>query len=101
MFPLKAFYWGQSGARDNFSLQISNIANEAYRSLGEKPVIIGECGIPMDMQYVSSLACEAAAQGPRLHCSKGQSFKTDNWKWQLRMMDAMLTAMERSLVGFT
>ena len=53
MFPLKAFYWGHRGVRDNFSLQISRIANEAYRSLGEKPVIIGECGIPMDMKYVS------------------------------------------------
>jgi hypothetical protein len=52
MFPLKAFYWGQRGARENYSLQISNIANEAYRALGEKPVVIGECGIPMDMKYV-------------------------------------------------
>ncbi|KAI0340430.1 glycoside hydrolase family 5 protein [Trametopsis cervina] len=82
MFPLKAFYWGQRGVRDNYTLQISNIANEAYRSLGEKPVIIGETGIPMDM-------------------NKGEAFKTDNWKWQLRMMDAVLTALERSLIGFT
>lgn len=50
MFPLKAFYWGHQGARDNFTLQISNIVKEAYRSLGEKPVILGECGIPMDMK---------------------------------------------------
>lgn len=55
MFPLKAFYWGQKGARDNYTLQISNLANEAYRSIGEKPVIIGECGIPMDLKYVSFL----------------------------------------------
>ena len=52
MFPLKAFYWGQKGARENYALQIRNLAEEAYRSLGEKPVIIGECGIPMDMKYV-------------------------------------------------
>ncbi|KAI0089638.1 glycoside hydrolase family 5 protein [Irpex rosettiformis] len=82
MFPLKAFYWGQRGARENFSQQISRIANETYGSLGEKPVIIGECGIPMDM-------------------NKGEAFKTDNWKWQLRMMDAMLSGLERSLIGFT
>ena len=50
MFPLKTFYWGQQGARENYSLQIRNIAEEAYRSLGEKPVVIGECGIPMDMK---------------------------------------------------
>ena len=50
MFPLKAFYWVQKGARDNFSLQIRNIVEEGYKSLGETPVIIGECGIPMDMK---------------------------------------------------
>jgi len=50
MFPLKAFYWGHQGARDNFSLQIKNIAQKAYGVLGEKPVIIGETGIPMDMK---------------------------------------------------
>lgn len=55
MFPLRAFYWGQKGARDNFSLQIRNIVEAGYRSLGEKPVIIGEAGIPMDMKYVTDV----------------------------------------------
>lgn len=55
MFPLKAFYWGQKGARENFSLQIRNIVEAAYGSLGETPVIMGECGIPMDMKYVRTL----------------------------------------------
>lgn len=57
MFPLKTFYWGQKGARDNFSLQIRNIVENGYRSLGELPVIIGECGIPMDMKYVRCFLC--------------------------------------------
>ena len=52
MFLPKAFYWGQKGARENFSLQIRNIVENGYRSLGELPVIIGECGVPMDMKYV-------------------------------------------------
>ena len=52
MFPLRTFYWGQQGVRDNYSLQIRNIAEEAYKNLGEKPVIVGECGIPMDMKFV-------------------------------------------------
>jgi len=50
MFPLKALYWGQKGTRDNYALQIGNLAQEGYKSLGETPVIIGECGIPMDMK---------------------------------------------------
>jgi hypothetical protein len=52
MFLLKTLYWGQLGARDNYSLQIRNIVEHAYESLGEKPVIIGECGVPMDMKCV-------------------------------------------------
>ncbi|KAI0672041.1 glycoside hydrolase [Trametes maxima] len=82
MFPLKAFYWGQKGARDNFALQIRNLVEAGYRAMGESPVIIGECGIPMDM-------------------NKGEAFETDRWDWQTKMMDALLTALERSLIGFT
>lgn len=55
MFPLKAFYWGQRGARDNFSLQIRNIVQSGYSSLGEVPVIIGETGVPMDMKLAPLL----------------------------------------------
>ncbi|KIK68366.1 glycoside hydrolase family 5 protein [Collybiopsis luxurians FD-317 M1] len=82
MFPLKAFYWGQKGARDNYALQLRNIVEGAYRVLGEKPVVIGECGIPMDM-------------------NKGIAFKSDNFTWQVRMMDAMIVGLERAMVGFT
>ena len=49
-FLLKTLYWGHQGARDNFALQIRNIVEAGFRSLGERPVIIGECGIPMDMK---------------------------------------------------
>ncbi|ESK91213.1 glycoside hydrolase family 5 protein [Moniliophthora roreri MCA 2997] len=82
MFPLKTFYWGQRGARDNYALQIRNIVESGYKALGEKPVIIGECGVPMDM-------------------NKGEAFDTDDFTWQARMMDALITALDRALVGFT
>jgi hypothetical protein len=52
MFPLKAFYWGHKGARENYTLQIRNIVEKAYDALGERPVLLGECGVPMDMKYV-------------------------------------------------
>jgi hypothetical protein len=52
MFPLKAFYWGHKSARENFTLQIRTIVSKAREALGDIPVIIGECGIPMDMKYV-------------------------------------------------
>jgi hypothetical protein len=50
MFLLKAFYWGQKGVRENFALQIRNIVEGGYQALGEKAVVIGETGIPMDMK---------------------------------------------------
>lgn len=53
MFPLRAFYWGHRGARDNFTLQLKTIVTKAHAVLGEKPVIIGEIGIPMDIKYVA------------------------------------------------
>ncbi|KAF5310381.1 hypothetical protein D9611_012086 [Ephemerocybe angulata] len=82
MFPLKAFYWGQKGVRDNYSVQIANLVEHASKSLGETPVLIGECGIPMDL-------------------NKKAAFKSGDFSWQTKMMDAMITALERSLVGFT
>ncbi|KAF8595793.1 glycoside hydrolase family 5 protein [Ceratobasidium sp. AG-I] len=83
MFPLKALYWGHSGARANYTLQIGNIVRAGYDSLrSARPVIIGECGIPMDM-------------------NDGAAFATGNFEWHMRMMDALMTALERNLVGFT
>ena len=51
MFPLKTFYWGHKGAQENYALQIRNIVEKAYDALGERPVLLGECGVPMDMKY--------------------------------------------------
>ncbi|KAG9308311.1 glycoside hydrolase family 5 protein [Chiua virens] len=82
MFPLNAFYWGQKGARDNYSLQIRNIIDAGHKVLGEIPILISECGIPMDMNNKEALTSE-------------------NWMWQYRMMDAMMIALEQSLASFT
>jgi hypothetical protein len=60
MFFLKAFYWGQKGARENYALQFQNLVEHGYKSLGETPVIIGECGIPMDLKLVFS--CDATVK---------------------------------------
>ncbi|KAI0783200.1 glycoside hydrolase family 5 protein [Abortiporus biennis] len=82
MFLPKALYWGQLGTRQNYSLQIKNLVEAGYRSLGEVPVVIGECGIPMDM-------------------SGGAAFESEDWTYQNRMMDAMITGLENAMVGFT
>jgi hypothetical protein len=102
MFFLKTFYWGQRGARENYSLQIRNIVEAGYQSLGEKPVIIGECGVPMDMKLVCHESLFLLL-GTHVHWlfSKKDAFNTGDWTWQMRMMDAMMTGLEQSLVGFT
>ncbi|KAG8740377.1 hypothetical protein FRC10_004386 [Ceratobasidium sp. 414] len=83
MFVLRALYWGHQGARDNYVIQIGNIVRSAYDSLNSaRPVIIGECGIPMDM-------------------NNGEAFKSGDFEWHARMMDSLMTALERNLVGFT
>ncbi|KAI6041477.1 glycoside hydrolase family 5 protein [Pisolithus marmoratus] len=81
LFPLQAFYWGQLGVRENYSRQIHNIIDSAHKVLGEVPVLIGECGIPMDM-------------------NEKEAFETENWKWQYRKMDALMVALERSFANF-
>ncbi|KDQ21322.1 glycoside hydrolase family 5 protein [Botryobasidium botryosum FD-172 SS1] len=82
MFVLKALYWGHRAARSNFALQLRNLVEAGYRSLGETPVIIGECGVPMDM-------------------NDGEAFRTGDFTWQEKMMDALISGLEQNLVGFT
>jgi hypothetical protein len=50
MFILNALYLGREGAKKNYALQIKNIVEASRRQLGEVPVIIGECGVPMDIK---------------------------------------------------
>lgn len=52
-FILKAFHWGQRGAKENYASQLRNIVEKSYKSLGETPTIIGECGVPMDLKWVT------------------------------------------------
>ncbi|PVF93070.1 glycoside hydrolase [Serendipita vermifera] len=81
-FPLKTFHWGHRSARSNYRAQIKNLVEHGYRSLGERPVFISETGIPIDM-------------------NKGSAFRTGDFSWQARMMDAVCSALEQTMVGFT
>ncbi|KAG8993112.1 hypothetical protein FRB94_011058 [Tulasnella sp. JGI-2019a] len=78
----RCLYWGQNGARENYLWQLRNIATKAYAALGERPVVVGETGICMDLH-------------------DGEAFKSGNFEWHERMMDALISGLERTLIGFT
>jgi hypothetical protein len=46
---LTASYFGLAGAKKNYTSQISNVINAGLELVGDKPCVIGECGIPMDL----------------------------------------------------
>ncbi|KAF8311637.1 glycoside hydrolase family 5 protein [Clavulina sp. PMI_390] len=83
MFLPRALYWGPEGAKQNYRRQMSNIADTAYSSLERStPVFVGECGIPMDM-------------------NGGTALTTGDFTWHTRAMEALLYALESTMVGFT
>ena len=42
-------YFGRSGLRKNYAVQIGNILEASYRQMGEVPVVLGETGCPFDL----------------------------------------------------
>lgn len=51
MFLPLALYFGK-GIKKNYALQIGNLVRAARDRLGDVPVVIGECGVPMDLKFV-------------------------------------------------
>ncbi|KAH6561401.1 hypothetical protein BASA83_002406 [Batrachochytrium salamandrivorans] len=79
---LQASYFGMTGANRNYRNQIFNIVRAGTERVGLKPCLIGECGIPMDIN-------EKAA------------FETGDYKHHTNFLDAVINAMEYNLVNFT
>ncbi|GAA5984632.1 hypothetical protein JCM11641_004546 [Rhodosporidiobolus odoratus] len=84
MFLLKALYFGRSGLRKNYGIQITNILRSSLRQIGETPIVLGETGCPFDL-------------------NGGKAFKTGKWEgsWQERMLDSICAAVgEKGLGNF-
>ncbi|GMK54726.1 hypothetical protein CspeluHIS016_0113120 [Cutaneotrichosporon spelunceum] len=73
-------YFGKS-VRQNYATQIRTLVQEAGKQLGDVPVVFGECGIPFDLNGEEAL-------------------RTGDWKWQRRMLDALMYALETNNVHF-
>lgn len=72
---LQASYFGIKGAFKNYSFQVSNVVKIGLQKLGKMPCLIGECGIPMDIN-------EKAA------------FESGNYTHHTNFLNAVITAME-------
>jgi exo-beta-1,3-glucanase (GH17 family) len=66
--------------RHSYAHQVTNIVKAAHASAGV-PVVVGETGIPFDL-------------------NGGAAFKTRDWRWQERALDAICHAMEAAGVSF-
>ncbi|KDE05055.1 hypothetical protein, variant [Microbotryum lychnidis-dioicae p1A1 Lamole] len=81
MFLLRALYFGRNGTRKNYTAQIREVIQSGYRTLGELPIILGETGVPFDL-------------------NGKQAFASGDFSWQERQMDAICSALERNLISF-
>ncbi|KAG0199519.1 hypothetical protein BGX28_007240 [Mortierella sp. GBA30] len=77
-----ATYFGIKGAKRNYRGQVANVLNIGLRNVGNKPCLIGECGIPMDI-------------------NQRQAFLSGDYGNHSKFLDAVLSAMEANLLSFT
>ncbi|KAG0327413.1 hypothetical protein BG000_000965 [Podila horticola] len=77
-----ATYFGLNGARKNYKGQLSNILNIGLQNVGNKPCLIGECGIPMDI-------------------NQRQAFLSGDYQYHSKFLDAVLSSLEANLLSFT
>lgn len=80
-FLWDGMYFGKNGRKKNYSKQIGNIVNKGYEALGEIPIIIGEIGLPFDV-------------------NKRVGMRTGNWNASEMQYDAILSALETHMIGY-
>lgn len=82
MFILNALYFGAEGLRKNYRAQLRNLVRHAEKFLGRVPIIIGEVGIPFDINGREALS-------------------TGDYDKQRELLHALVSAMEDNFVWFT
>ncbi|KAF9192844.1 hypothetical protein BGZ49_003373 [Haplosporangium sp. Z 27] len=70
------------GAKKNYRGQLSNVLRLGLQNVGAKPCLIGECGIPMDI-------------------NQRRAFMNGDYGYHSKFLDAVLSAMEANLLSFT
>ncbi|GBB86861.1 hypothetical protein RclHR1_01330015 [Rhizophagus clarus] len=80
--PIPAIKVGDKAIKQSFAEQLGLIKDEGEKYLDNIPCIIGEIGIPFDME-------------------KGKAYKTGNYIQQIRALDANFVALESNLLSYT
>jgi hypothetical protein len=74
--------WGAQRVRKSFIEQIARIVRKSDEDMNHAPTLIGEVGIPFDMQ-------------------DKKAYRTGDFSMQIRALDATMTALEKNFVSFT
>lgn len=82
MFVFRALYFGPTGLRKNYAGQLRNLVHHAKEFLGPVPIVIGEVGIPFDI-------------------NNQKAFKTGDFTKQRQLLHSLIAAMEDNQLGFT
>ncbi|WFD00469.1 hypothetical protein MYAM1_003218 [Malassezia yamatoensis] len=82
MFILRAIYFGTQGLAKNYYYQLKQLTTAGYDSLGRVPIVVGEVGIPFD---VNNTLQEIPG----------------NYRVQNQLLGALVSALERNLISFT
>ncbi|KAG0280861.1 hypothetical protein BGZ95_008288 [Linnemannia exigua] len=77
-----ATYFGLKGAKKNYHGQLANVLRLGLQNVGSKPCLVGECGIPMDI-------------------NQREAFLSGDYGYHTKFLDAVLSAMESNLLNFT
>ncbi|KAI8059155.1 glycoside hydrolase superfamily [Gongronella butleri] len=78
---LTATYFGLNGVKKNYRGQIKNIRQSGIDNMGDKPILFGEVGIPMDI-------------------NERHALKTGDYAHNVRFLDAVIHALEANLVNY-
>lgn len=81
-FILNSIFFGVEGLKKNYKRQISNLVEKGQISFGSMPTLIGEVGIPWDI-------------------NRGYALRTGDYSKQEQLLDALIEAMEQAQAGFT
>ena len=79
---LMKLVFGPKAVRRSFKEQIARIIQQSDEQMNHAPTLIGEVGIPMDLQ------------GKR-------AYRTGDFSMQIRALDATMTALEKNFASFT